>query len=126
MTLKERLLKNKSTPTGADLTYEEYLKTPHGMRHDKFLNICDRLTASVDLSDIHCSTYAEVFTLIEQYHIDISDIVPANEYEQFKNDMLTDKVQCCFPLGKLPDKIYDFSKEKDRIEYLRNHEGFRI
>lgn len=126
MTLKERLLKKKSLPTGAGITAEEYSKTPDGIRYEKFLDICDRLTATVDLSEIHCSTYVEVFTLIEQYNVDISDIVTTEEYVEFKNAMITSKVQCCFPLGKLPDKVYDFNKEEDRIEYLNSHKSFRI
>ena len=119
MTLKERLLKQKSIPTGAGITAEEYSKTPDGIRYEKFLDICDRLTATVDLSEIHCSTYAEVFALIEEYNVNISDIVATEEYVEFKNAMITSKVQCCFPLGKLPDKVYDLNNVDDYIAYTK-------
>ena len=117
MTLKERILSRKPSTTKEDL--ERAHNSESSKRFRRFLRICERLNSKMDLSNIPCDRYKDVFELIEKHHIDISDIVPVDEYPEYKRLMIEDKVQMAPPIGKVPDKIYDFSKEEDRLEYMR-------
>ena len=117
MTLKERILNSKPSITKEDLEIQR--NSEDAKRYDDFLKICKRLQNQINLSDIYCSTYDKVFELIEEYKIEISDIVPKEKYSQYKKLMLESGAQLCPTLGKDPDKIYDFSKEEDRLEYMR-------
>lgn len=124
MGLRERIKNRKPKSMGMDI--DEYLSSEKGKRYTTFLKICERLQKSVDLSEIRCNTYAIVFEQIEKNNLDISDLVPKSQYAQFKKDMIESKVQACPSLGKAPDKIYDFNKVEDRLEYLKLHEGARF
>ena len=124
MTLKERVLKRKRTITKEDL--EAYRKSPEAQRYDMFLKICERLQNNVNLDEICCGTYQEVINEIEKRNIDISDIVSRDEYQTFKKELLNEKAQWCPHIGKEPDKIYDFNKEGDRLEFLHKHKGIQF
>lgn len=117
MTLKERILSMKPSITKEDL--ERVNNSESSKRFRKFLCICEILNSQMDLSNTVCNSYKDVFELIEKYHIDISNIIPADEYQEYKRLMIEDRVQMSPPIGKEPDKVYDFSKEEDRLEYLR-------
>lgn len=113
-------------PTGVGINMDAHLKSEKGQRYQKFLQICDRLQKTVDLSDIYCSTYEKVFELIEQHHVDITDIISENEYGNFKDAMLKSRVRCCPTLGKDPERIYDLNNGKDRLDYMRLHKDATI
>lgn len=124
MGLRERIANRKPTVTKQEL--EAAANSADSKRYRVFLKICERLQNIVDLSEVHCSTYEEVFEQIEINNVDISDIVQHKEYEQFKKQLLSDPCPWCPILGKLPEKVYDFNKEEDMSEYLRLHEGARF
>ena len=124
MGLRERIKNRK--PIGTEMDIDEYLSSEKGKRYQKFLQICNRLQKTVDLSDIYCSTYEKVFELIEQHHVDITDIVPENEYGNFKDTMLKSRVRCCPTLGKDPERIYDLNNKQDRLDYMRLHKDATI
>lgn len=119
MGLRERMANRKPMVTAEKL--DTIANSKDCKQYRVFLRICGRLQECVDLKDIQCGTYQEVFEQIEKNNIDISDIVPRNKYRKFKNDMIASPVQMCPTLGKKPDKIYDFNKEEDRIEYAKLH-----
>lgn len=116
MTLKERVLNRKPTITKEEM--DAYDNSEDAKKYDLFLDICERIQSTVDCSQIRCSTYKQVFDIIEQYKVYVFDIVSENDYEEFKKYMLESKAQCCPSLGKAPDKVYDFNNEKDREEIM--------
>lgn len=116
MTLKEKILNTRPTITKEDL--ERAADSPKAKQYSKFLDICERLEMSVNLSNIHCSTYKEVFELIEKHHVDISDIISDENYDDYKNMILNMKSKRCPSLGKLSDKIYDLNNPEDYEAYL--------
>lgn len=115
MTLKEKVLNRKNIEYATDIKSEK--------QYDDFLTICERLQKTIDLSNIDCNSYADVFLLIEKYNINITDIISDEKYEDFKNDMINDKAQCCPILGKRSKILYDSNNENDMINYLKNHGG---
>lgn len=115
MTLKEKVLNRKPSFTKEEI--EAIRNSPEIKRYDKFLDICERLQENVDLSDIECNTYQDAFDLVEKYNVYIFDIVPKDEWDQFKKYMMEDKAKCAPMIGKDPDRIYDLSKPEDYIEY---------
>ena len=60
MTLKEELLGRKQT-TMINVDMDKHLQSDHGKRYQLFLKICARLEENVNLNDISCGTYKEVF-----------------------------------------------------------------
>lgn len=87
------------------------------------MRICDKLKSYV-FNDKNTSynTYKKIFDAIESNHIDVSDIVPNNEYELFKKDMLERKFQWCPEIND-KESEYDFTKEEDRIRFIEEN-GF--
>lgn len=121
MTLKERLMSEPKSTLGKNC--KEYFESEEGKNYDKFLDICNRLEKYIINENVSYGTYAEVFGAIEKRNIDISDIVPKNEYNKFKERMLSDDVQVCLTVGKQREPKYDLTKEEDRIKYMNEH-GF--
>ena len=117
MTLKEKILNRKRTITKQDR--DNYLQTKDAKDYDLFLNICERVVATIDCSKLKCDTYSEVFDIIDTYHISVFDIVSEQEWNDFKNSMLNSKTQCCPTLGREPNKIYDLTNVEDYMEYSK-------
>lgn len=92
-------------------------------RYSLFLDVCDRLESNVDLSNVACNTYQEVFDNIEKNNLDISDIIPKDKYDEFKRLMMSNIAQCCPAVGKQPKMTYGFESEEAAIEYLEKHHG---
>lgn len=115
MTLKEQLL-NKRPPISKE-KLDEVKNSKHSKQYKKFLYICNRLDSTVDLSNDYCNNCKDVFSLVEKYNVDISDIVPKNEYERYKEYMINYPVQIIPTMGKKPDRIYDLSNVDDYIDY---------
>ena len=85
-----------------------------------FQQICHRLEDNVDLKEVYCDTYDDVFSLIEKHNVDISDIIHSDKYERFKQAMLRSKVQCCRPIGKAPERLYNLDNTDDYIAYEKS------
>lgn len=85
-----------------------------------FQKICHKLEERVDLKEIYCDTYADVFSLVEKHNVDVSDIIQSDKYEQFKQVMLRSKVQCCRPIGKAPERLYNLDNADDYIAYEKS------
>lgn len=111
----ERAIKQRSVSANIDM--EQYEKSKEGKRRAKFFEICKRLEENADLQTISCDTYEDVLNEIEKRRIDISDIIPKQEYVLFKKQMLTDHVQCCPHIGRPPEKIYDLDNPDDFKEW---------
>lgn len=124
MTLKEKVLNRKQILTKEELEKENM--SEESQNYEKFLNICDVLKKSMDLKNIKCNTYEDVFLLIEKNHINIEHIISKNQYDKFKKKMLSEKTQWCPNIGKSNEKIYDFTKEEDRLEYMKKHKDVRF
>lgn len=99
------------TSTRDDISDEMYAE---------FQQICHKLEDNVDLKEICCDTYADVFSLIETHSINISDIIHPDKYEQLKQVMLNSKAQCCRPIGKKPEKIYNLDNKDEYIAYEKS------
>lgn len=125
MTLKDRILE-RDRHDMVQKMLNVYVNSPEGKerseRYDKFLDVCDRLQNSVDLSNTECGTYQEVFDNIEKNNVDISDIIPKEKYEEFKRLMINDRIQCCPSIGKAPEKLRGLQGDDDEtIDYMIKH-----
>lgn len=108
---------DKDYSVSDDIDIEAYKKSERGKRYQIFLSIIERLEQNVNIEDICCGTREEIFDEIEKRRIDISDIIPANEYLNYKNIMLSDRVQTCPHIGRRREKVYDLSNIDDYKEF---------
>ena len=95
-------------------------------RYDLFLQIRDRLARNIKNYDgVYYSTCEEVFDEIEKRNIDVSDIVDAGEYVEFKKQIIEDDVMCPY-IGKLPDSKLRQATPDEYQAYLRTHPDMRF
>ena len=111
MDLKERIKESMqlSTDVGDLKKFEQ--SESHNV-YAKFLDIEERVSKTVDMSDVYCEDYNSVFELVEKHNIDVTDIIAPYEYNDFKQLMLNDTVMISPSIGKKPDKVYDFAMNK--------------
>lgn len=92
--------------------------------YTKFLEICDVLIGTLEKGEYY-ETCEDVFKGIERKHLDVSHIVPPNEYEEFKRHLLNE--DCAgVPLGDVPEPKYDLSTGEGRVAYCRDHPDINI
>lgn len=119
MTLKEKILKESAMRKKNERTPDKKSE----LEYDLFLKICENVDKYIfDMNmNIECNTYEEVFNAIENYHIDISNIIKDGEYENFKQNMLSDRAQWCPHVGKNNDNlVFD---EKYDSNFKEKHGG---
>lgn len=125
MALKEKILKESEIRKNTKNIYtNEQLRSKK--QRELFLEICERVEEKIDCSEIPINSCKDVFTVLENNNLYIGDIVSKNDYEDFKKFIITSKNQYCPIIGKKPDKIYNFGKEEDRLEFSKTHEGIRF
>lgn len=95
-------------------------------RYDLFLQIRDRLARNIKNYDgVYYSTCEEIFDEIEKRNINVSDIVDAGEYVEFKKQIIEDDVMCPY-IGKLPDSKLRQATPDEYQAYLRTHPDMRF
>lgn len=124
MALKEKILRERNEKKYKKTYTQEQLY--HKKQRGLFLEICERIEEKIDCSEIIINSCEDVFIILEKNNLYIDDIIPKNDYENFKKFITTSKNQYCPISGKNPDKIYDFGKEEDRLEFLKMHEGVQF
>lgn len=101
-----------------------------------FLYICENLRETVDLSNIRCHTPNKVFELVDEYEVDISNILDKDAWEKMKRVGQELWKDSCPELGK-DSKVYRvfhktrrrfrvyFSKKRQRKHNIKWDKKFR-
>lgn len=86
---------------------------------DLMCDICDILYMHMG-EDEYYKTCGDVFRAIEKKHLDISHIVPNEEYEDFKKKVFANRlIDPC--IGKAPEPKYDIRTAEGIREYMKDH-----
>lgn len=92
--------------------------------YEKYVDMCT-IVAKVLKKGEYCRTCEDLFNMIENKHLDVSSIVPNNEYEEFKRRLLAEDCGG-MEIGDVPKPKYDMNTAEGHMAYYRDNPDIDI